>query len=66
MEPEIYEWLQSLSSEEQVDKMLVNSGPHDGENEETSDYWIGWGDGQTVLAHRILCVLGRIESEKSR
>lgn len=48
----IKDWLEDLSHRELSDL-------------DSEDYWQGWEDGQTVLAHRILAVLERLEDEES-
>ncbi len=48
----IKDWLDELSTREISDL-------------DSQDYWKGWEDGQTALAHRILAVLERLEEEES-
>lgn len=52
MNPYIKTWLEDLAHRELSDL-------------DSEDYWQGWEDGQTALAHRILAVLERLEEEES-
>ena len=58
MPDEIRKWLENLSSEERISELLDHESP------EGSDmYDLGYRDASTILAHRILAVLTRIEKE---
>ena len=53
MESEIKNWLENVAS---------NSLSNDPQDE---SYWVGYADGQVVLADRILSVLKRIENDNA-
>lgn len=58
MELEIKEWLEDLSNTARITLLLNHDIPDD-----CPEYDLGYKDGTTTLAHRILSVLERIERE---